>query len=146
MVNSEQGQSSRDLWSRWVALWNGDLDQAKSIISPTFRMHMTPLPGTDPSKEGGPGGLAEWIGSLHAVFDPLSFEEQVGPLIDGDMLAGRWVATGILVGPFPGAKAPIGTSIRFAGADFLRVKDGKIVEYWLSADVLDLLGQLQISQ
>ena len=58
------------------------------------------------------------------------------------MIAERWLASGTYQGGFPGAKAVPGTSLKFAGADFLRVENGKIVEYWLSSDQLDLIKQL----
>jgi len=58
------------------------------------------------------------------------------------MIAGGWLASGTYKGGFPGAKAAPGTDIRFAGADFLRVENGKVIEYWLSADQLDLIKQL----
>jgi predicted ester cyclase len=58
------------------------------------------------------------------------------------MIAGRWLASGTYKGGFPGAKAEPGTAIRFAGADFLRVENGKVAEYWLSSDQLNLMKQL----
>lgn len=58
------------------------------------------------------------------------------------MIAGRWLASGTYKGGFPGSTAEPGTQIKFAGADFLRIENGKIAEYWLSADQLDLLKQL----
>jgi hypothetical protein len=45
-------------------------------------------------------------------------------------------------GGFPVAKAEPGAPVKFAGADFLRVENGKVVEYWLSSNQLDLMTQL----
>ncbi|MDQ6669429.1 MAG: ester cyclase [Chloroflexota bacterium] len=91
-----------------------------------------------------PTGLAAWIRQLHTLFAPMTFSVQVAPLFQGDMIAGRWVTTGTYAGGLPGARAEPGTRVSFAGADFLRVQDGKIVEYWLSSDILDMMAQLKM--
>lgn len=130
------------LWNDWIALWNGDLARAERIVAPDYAIHMAPLPGTDVARLRGPAGLAGWIGGLHTVFTPLRFTVQVEPLFDRDLIAGRWLAEGTYAGGFPGAAAAAGTPIRFSGADFLRVADGRIAEYWLSSDTTDLLAQL----
>ncbi len=141
--------TSRDdlsaIWADWIALWNGDLGRADRIIAADLKLHMTPLGGGDVASLASPAGMARWIGGLHAMITSLSFTVQVAPLYQGDMIAGRWLARGSYVGGFPGAKARPGTLIAFAGADFLRIADGKIAEYWLSADVLDLVGQLRVT-
>ncbi len=130
------------IWADWIALWNGDLGRAAQIIAPDITLHMTPIGGGSVAALASPAGMARWIGGLHAAMASLHFAVQVAPLFQGDMIAGRWLVTGRYAGGFPGAKAKPGTPIAFAGADFLRIKDGKIAEYWLSADVLDLMGQL----
>ncbi len=132
------------IWANWIALWNGDLGRAGGIIAPDYVLHMTPMDGSDLSNFAGPEGLAAWIGQLHTAFQPLTFAVQVPPLFQGDMIAGRWHATGAYAGGLPGAKAEPGTPISFAGADFLRIENGKIVEYWLSSDILDLMAQLKM--
>jgi len=136
--------TSTAIWEAWIALWNGDLSIAEQIIAPDYTLHMTPIGGGDLSAYAGPAGMAAWVGQLHACFKPFTFTVQVGPLIQEDLIAGRWLAQGTYVGGFPGAQAQPGAPIRFAGADFLRIVDRKIAEYWLSADVLDLLGQLKM--
>lgn len=132
------------LWADWLALWNGDLARAERIIAPDYVLHMTPMDGGDLARFAGPAGLAAWIGQLHALFQPMRFTVQVEPLIDRDLIAGRWLVEGVYAGGFPGAQAAPGTPVRFAGADVLRIADGKVVEYWLSSDVLDLMTQLQM--
>jgi predicted SnoaL-like aldol condensation-catalyzing enzyme len=43
----------------------------------------------------------------------------------------------------PGASpTAIGTPVEYAGMDMLRLEDGKIREYWLCADILQLLQQV----
>jgi hypothetical protein len=41
--------------------------------------------------------------------------------------------------------APVGTAVTFHGTDILRVANDQVVEYWLNADTLDLMTQLQVS-
>ena len=72
----------------------------------------------------------------------LSASAPQGPLHDGDFLIGRWRADGHYAGGFPGATAAEGTPIAFTGTDILRRHDGRLVEYWLNGDTLDLLRQL----
>ena len=114
------------IWTEWTALWNGDLSRADRLIAPDITLHLTPIGGGDVASLASPGGMARWIGGLHQAFVPLTFAEQVAPLFQGDMIAGRWLATGRYTGGFPGAKAQPRTPISFAGADFLRIAEGKI--------------------
>jgi predicted ester cyclase len=144
MSNAQPNNDSElsAIWNKWIAMWNGDLAMADQIIAPDYTLHMSPLGGGDLSAYAGPQGMAGWIGQLHAAFDPFVFEVQVQPLFGEGMIAGRWLANGIYQGGFPGAKAEPGTAVKFAGADFLRIENGKIAEYWLSSDQLDLMTQL----
>ena len=117
---------------------------ADEIIAPDYTLHMSPMGGGDISSYASPAGLAALIGGFHGAIDDLHFEIQVEPLFGEGMIAGRWIATGRYKGGFPGAQAEVGTPVKFAGADFLRIENGKIAEYWLSADQLDLLTQLKM--
>jgi predicted ester cyclase len=93
----------------------------------------------------GPEGLKQWIGGVLAPFSGHRFTTTVGPLADGDTVAGRWVFRATYGGGFPGA-APeaVGREVEYAGIDILRVEGGRVVEYWLCADVLQLLQQLGV--
>ena len=130
------------IWEKWIAMWNGDLAMAEEIMAPDYKLHMSPLGGEDLSIYAGPRGMAGWIGQLHVAISPFVFEVQVQPLFGDDMIAGRWLATGTYKGGFPGAKAGPGTAVQFAGADFRRIQNGKVAEYWLSSDQIDLMKQL----
>jgi predicted ester cyclase len=74
----------------------------------------------------------------------LRFTVEVGPIVAGETVAGRWVAEGTYQGGIPGSTAPTGTRVRFHGNDIWRAEDGLIREYWLSDDLLDLLQQLGV--
>ncbi len=133
------------IWNDWLALWNGDLARAERIVAANYVLHMAPMDGGDLSRFAGPAGLSGWIAGLHAVFKPFRFTVEVEPLFDRDMIAGRWTATGTYAGGFPGATASAGSPIRFSGADFLRIANGKVAEYWLSSDLTVLMTQLGLA-
>ncbi|MGW3108455.1 ester cyclase [Streptomyces sp. NPDC001100] len=135
--------SPRAMFATWVTVWNGDTAKASGIISPDFRVHAALLDGTDGSSIRGVEGLVGLVDQIRSVFTDLRFDLEVGPLVDGRCVSARWVATGTYAGGFPGAKAAPGTVITYTGTDTLRMEHGKFAEYWLNADTLSLLQQLQ---
>jgi hypothetical protein len=50
----------------------------------------------------------------------LTFAIEIGPLIDGDMVAGRWIGRG----------RSGDTSMSFTGNDIMRIEGGRFAEYW----------------
>jgi CHASE2 domain-containing sensor protein len=133
------------IWSEWQNLWNGNYTIAKEIISPDFRIHAALMDGSPDTAIRGAEGLVNWMAQSASIFESMKFTTLVGPIIDGNLIAGRWVMVGVYKGGVPGAKAAPGTVITFAGTDILRVENGKIVEYWLSSDTSSMLAQLQIT-
>jgi hypothetical protein len=120
-------------------LWNGDLALADEIVAPGFVAHFAPV-GSSPAEVRGPEGLTGWIAQSF-----YRFETAVGPLVDGELVAGRWVFRGTYQGGIPGAPAAaVGIEVEYAGIDIFRVEAGKIAEYWLSADSLALLQQIGV--
>ena len=135
-------QANKEIWNTWSELWNGNLSLAAEIIAPTFVAHFAPM-GMSPAEVRGPEGLKQWIGGSMAAFTDYSFTTTVGPLVDGDSVAGRWVFRATYQGGMPGASpAAVGKRVEYAGMDLFRVEAGKIVEYWLCADILQLLQQV----
>ena len=131
------------LWQPWLELWNGNLDIAEEVIAPDFVAHFAPA-GNSPGEVRGPEGLKRWIGEMLAAFTDHSFTTSIGPLADGDMVVGRWVFRGVYQGGIPGAPpTAIGKRVEYAGMDFLCVGSDKIVEYWLCADILQMLQQIE---
>jgi predicted ester cyclase len=144
MTNFDNSPVPSNLWQNWLALWNGALSLADDLIADDFTLHAAMMDGSDSTAIRGPKGLAEWIAQTRAAFPDLAFTTQVGPIVQDDHVAGRWQATGTYQGGFPGAKAEPGTVVTFTGADLLRLADGKIVEYWLNSDTLQLLAALGV--
>lgn len=143
-VASQTSEQLTALWERWVELWNGDLAIAGEIVAPGFVAHFAPA-GNSPTDVRGPEGLTDWIGQIMAPLADYRLTTTEGPLADDDMLAGRWVMRGTYQGGIPGsAPEAIGAQIAYEGMDLLRVDDGHIVEYWLSADILYFLQQLGV--
>ena len=66
-----------------------------------------------------------------------------GPSLEGDTAAARFTITGTDTGGFMGMP-PTGKSVTVTGMDFMRFRDGKIVEHWGEMDMLGLLQQLGV--
>jgi predicted ester cyclase len=60
---------------------------------------------------------------------------------EGDMVLGRWTATGTHLGPW-GDVAPTGRTITFSAANIWRFENGKAVEIWNHRDDLGLSEQI----
>ncbi|WP_405164221.1 ester cyclase [Nocardia sp. NBC_01499] len=133
----------RDLLDGWLTIWNGDFTPANDIVAQDFSVHAAMMDGGGDAAQG-PDGLIGWIAQTRAAFTELVFNVAVGPIVDRDYLAIRWVAVGTYGGGFPGATAPAGTAIRFTGTDIVRIEQNKIAEYWVNSDVHVLLTTLGV--
>ncbi|AFM15462.1 SnoaL-like polyketide cyclase [Mycolicibacterium chubuense NBB4] len=106
--------SQKQVYKRWLhELWAGD-PVVDELVSEDFVGHW---PNRDVH---GPAELQTIIDSTRGRLRELAFVIDVGPFIDGDLVAARWIATG------SGKDGPA----RFTGNDILRVIDNKVVEYW----------------
>lgn len=109
-----------ELYHRWLdELWNGSPASAHELVTPDFVGHW---PDRDVS---GPEELAAVIGQTHEMFTAITFTLEVGPLVDGNLVAGRWIGHG---------HAANGATT-FVGNDILRVHDGRLTEYWNATSV-----------
>lgn len=136
--------TAQALWEKWTALWNGDLSQAEHILTTDFTVHAAVV-GTDESAVQGARGIVGWVGRLRALLGEPTFTVQVGPVIDGDLLCGRWQVHGHYAGGMPGATASPGTPVAFTGTDVLRIDNGRLAEYWVNSDVHVMAAQLGIT-
>ena len=133
----------RELWDRWIRLWNGDIALALEIIHPEFTLHRIPPPRI-PDQPAGRERLVAWIDQTRSLLPDLRLTAETGPIVEDEMVAGRWVAEGTYRGGVPGSTATPGTSVRFHGNGIWRAEGGLIREYWLSDDLLDLMQQLGV--
>src|SRR6478735_2016942 len=129
-TTSSARDAATTLVTHWIALWNGEYAIAEEIISENNRVHAAMLDGGDGSAAGGVSGMVGFVSQGRSLASDLTFSVEVGPIVDGDYVVARWVATGHYEGGMPGAGAPAGTYVTFRGTDILRVADDKIVEYW----------------
>lgn len=130
---------NKALWKRWQELWNGDLAIADEIIAPDFVARFATV-GNGPSEVRGPEGLKQWIGGSLANFTDYGFTSAIDPLADRNMVVGQWIFRAVYQGGIPGAHpAAIGERVEYAGIDIFRVESGRIVEYFLCADILQML-------
>ena len=109
---------THDLYRRWLEeLWAGTPGAAEQLVAEEFVGHW---PDRDVH---GPAELAAVVAQTRAMFTELTFALQVGPIVDGDLVAGRWTGTGTT------PEGPVG----FSGNDVLRVAQGRFVEYWAAS-------------
>lgn len=108
-----------DLYRRWIdEVWAGRTP-AREIVSDDFVGHW-------PDREvRGPDELQSVIDGTHGTFRDLGFTIELGPIVGGDLVAGRWVGHG---------RTDDGPST-FVGHDLLRVSGTKFVEYWVASYV-----------
>jgi predicted ester cyclase len=133
----------RRLYRRWMLeLWNGDLAVAGELVTDDFIIHQARADGAASEGPRGPEALVQMVREGHAPFEELTFDIEVGPVVEGDMVAARWVGRGRYRGGLPGATAAAGTPVLFGGIDLLRARDGRFAEYWVSSDGLQLMAQL----
>jgi hypothetical protein len=137
--------TSRDaalaLWQGWGELWNGDLSQAEQILASGLTVHAA-IVGVDGAAVQGRSGVADWVALLRKALGEPAFTIEVGPIIDGNLICGRWHLQGQYAGGMPGATAALGSQVDFAGTDILRIDNGLLAEYWLNSDVHVMAAQL----
>jgi hypothetical protein len=106
--------SHKALYGRWInELWAGG-KVAAEIVTADFVGHW-------PDRQvRGPEELEAIIAETRNMLADLVFEIELGPLVDGDMVAGRWVGKG-RTGDGP---------MTFTGNDILRVDGDRFAEYW----------------
>ena len=98
--------------------------------------------GAGSDERRGPEAVVQLVRDGHAPFDGLTFQIEVGPVVEGDLMAARWANRGRYRGGMPGATAAAGTPVAFGGIDLLRARGDRFAEYWVSSDGLALMGQL----
>ena len=74
----------------------------------------------------GPQGQKDIAAAFRAAFPDLQFSVDF-VLGDGDLVAGRWTATGTNTGAWNGME-PTGRSVTFSGINVFRFSAGKVVE------------------
>jgi len=88
-------------------------------------------------------GLKRYHSELRQSFSELHFEvhENVGVLVEGDLLALRTIITGTHTGDYAGV-APTGTPIQTSTSHFFRIRDDQLVEHWQVVDTYRILAAI----
>jgi steroid delta-isomerase-like uncharacterized protein len=117
-----------EFWSK------GNLAAADELMAPDVVIHQPAV--------GGLAGLKAFNTTLRAAFpDWYSTPEEL--IAEGDRLVERWTGRGTQRGEFQGIP-PTGKPVTVPGVVFYRIRDGKIVEFRGSFDMLSLLQQLGV--
>ena len=125
------------LYKRWLFdAWRGDRAVIDAIFAPGFVGHWPTM------DVHGPDGVAAQIDQSHAYFSGIENTLDVGPIVDGDLVAARWTFHGAYRGGIPGTTAEPGTRIAFTGQDIFRVENGRFAEYWSVSDGLGMMTAL----
>ena len=130
------------LYNLWVKAWNEDRSVLDEITSPHCTVHQARTDGKSSDEKQGPEALKGIISDGCSFFDDVTMTIEVGPIIDEPYVSARWKFTGYYNGGMRGAKAEVGEKVSFNGMDILFVKDGKIMDYWVSSDGIHLMEQL----
>jgi predicted ester cyclase len=131
--------TARDRWAVEEAWCKGNLDALNETMSPDVVVHMSPF--TDIR------GLEAFKQSFMALREGYSEMrmEWADAVCEGDTIAQRITFFMKHTGVNPVFKAPpTGKEISIMGSNFIRVKDGKIVEEFQYIDFLGTLQQLGI--
>jgi predicted ester cyclase len=121
----------------WIeGLNRGDVSAADAAFAPDCVVHITGVA----APVSGVGAWKELVGGLLSAFPDLHFtmEDQ---LVQGDLVAFRWRATGTHGGPL-GAAPPTGKPIAIDGLIVDRVEGGRVRERWEQWDQSVMLQQL----
>jgi predicted ester cyclase len=88
-------------------------------------------------------GLKQYHADLHRAFSALSFEvhENVGVLVENDLVALRTIMTGTHTGEYLGV-APTKRSIQTSVSHILRTRDDQIIEDWPVMDTYRILVKI----
>ena len=117
------------------AVGTGRDEEADEVLAAEFVDH-NPMPGQSP----GPAGFKEWMRAVRAPFPDLTATVQ-DVVADRDRLAGRVRYRGTHGGAFLGIAAT-GRQVEFEAFHFVHFRDGRIVEWWGTADLLGALQQI----
>jgi predicted ester cyclase len=88
-------------------------------------------------------GLKSYYAGLRQSFSDLHLEvhENVGVLVEGDLVALRTIITGTHTGDYAGFAAT-GTPIQTSASHFFRVRDDQLVEHWQVVDTYRILAAI----
>jgi hypothetical protein len=111
-----QSVRAKQLYIRWMEMWNGDLDAADEIFAADCVAHPAPTTTGEPQVYRGPDEMRTLVNQGRAIFGEVIFRALDEPIVDGARLACRWTGDGTYGGGMPGATATPGHGSRSAGS------------------------------
>ncbi|TMC54836.1 MAG: ester cyclase [Chloroflexi bacterium] len=121
-------------------VWNqGKLEVIDELVAEGANFHDPNVPG---GKFTGPQGYRQFVEIYRGAFPDvhLTVNDQIA---EGDKVVTRWTATGTHKGSLMGIPATNKQST-VTGTDIGRYAEGKLVEEWVSYDMLGMLQQLGV--
>ena len=90
-------------------------------------------------------GLKKYYASLRRSFSDLHYKvhENVGVLVENDLIALRTIVTGTHSGEYAGVAAT-GKAIQTSTSHFFRLRDDQLVEHWQVMDTYRILARLGV--
>lgn len=107
------------------------------LNAPDF-VNLSAPPGVPADREGGKMFLAAFVNAFPD--SQVTIDEMIA---EGDLVATKKTMRGTHTGEFNGIP-PTGNRVEIQYVDFLRLRDGQIVEHWLSLDQLSFMQQLGV--
>ena len=128
-------EQNKETAKRWLLeFWNGDLSLAHQLHAQNYVRHDSPFPIENPD------AYVKFITIFRTAVPDLTFTLQ-DMVADGNTVVLRWTVKGTHNGPLYGVQGT-GKTVNCRGTDWLKFKDGKIVESWGFFDALGLMQQI----
>jgi hypothetical protein len=124
MEHNTQIAENMALYSRWVRMWNGELDLSDEIIGEGFIVHLASDAFPHQIEIRNARTVRAWIDAIRAGNEHLAYNPQREPSVSGSTVMAYWQATG----KTEASGGP--TGFAKVGVDVLRIADGKFVECW----------------
>ncbi len=132
-----EAERNKAVVRRFVEEVQNDKDAAAfdELNDPEF-VNLSAPPGMPTDREGG----RMFLWSFFEAF-PDSRWTVDEMIAEGDLVATKKTFTGTHTGEFAGV-APSGNRVTLTYVDILRLRDGRIIEHWLSLDQLSFMQQM----
>lgn len=133
------GQAAKTIMMNNVEIYNtGNMNLVETVISPQYVGHYSSMPEPVIGRQG----FIDWVQRNRAGYSDFSvvINEMVA---ENNMIAIQWTVTGTNDGMILD-REPTGKPVRIKGLTLARIEEGKIVEEWITWDMLDFNRQLGI--
>lgn len=137
MASSVQEQNKQLVLQLFEAGDRQDIERMEQLVSTTnYTLHFSGMTTTMDWN-----GQKQFLAAINSAFADI--HHNLGDILaeGDDKVAIRWNITAAHKGEFQGVP-PSGKKVSFGSMHFLTIKDGKIVEHWVNADMMELMQQI----